>query len=86
MFSADRKYKIHWELTDLCNLKCPMCPRTNIFDRCQPIKEVQNTQFFLNDVEEYFPANFVKDWLESTSVELLEIHALPVISMKSVNY
>ncbi len=60
MFSADRKYKIHWELTDLCNLKCPMCPRTNIFDRCQPIKEVQNTQFFLDDVEEYFPANFMK--------------------------
>ena len=60
MFSADRRYKIHWELTDRCNLKCPMCPRTNIFDHCRPIKEVQNTQFFLEDVEECFPANFLK--------------------------
>lgn len=60
MFSADRRYKIHWELTDLCHLKCPMCPRTNIFDHCRPVKEVQNTQFFLDDVEEYFPVNFLK--------------------------
>ena len=60
MFSANRTYKIHWELTDICNLKCPMCPRTNIFDHCQPVKEVQNSQFFLDDVKECFPPDFLK--------------------------
>jgi len=60
MFDADRRYKIHWELTDLCNLKCPMCPRTDILDRCRPAKEIKNTQFFLDDVKQYFPDSFLK--------------------------
>lgn len=60
MFDADRRYNIHWELTDLCNLKCPMCPRTDNFDRCRPVKDIQNTQFFLDDVKQYFPDSFLK--------------------------
>ncbi len=60
MFKTDRKYKIHWELTDLCNLKCPMCPRTDIFNFCRPVKSIQNTQFFLEDVKEYFPDDFLR--------------------------
>ncbi len=60
MFNISRKYKIHWELTDICNLKCPMCPRTDILNRCNPIKEVQNTQFTLADVQRFFPKSFLK--------------------------
>jgi MoaA/NifB/PqqE/SkfB family radical SAM enzyme len=60
MFDTDRRFKIHWELTDLCNLKCPMCPRTDTFDRCRPVKEIQNTQFFLEDVKAYLPDSFLK--------------------------
>lgn len=60
MFNANHRYKIHWEITDLCNLKCPMCPRTNISDHCRPVKEVQNNQFFLNDVKKYFPDSFLE--------------------------
>jgi MoaA/NifB/PqqE/SkfB family radical SAM enzyme len=60
MFKSDQKYKIHWELTDICNLKCPMCPRTDISQYCQPVKEVEKTQFFLGDVEKFFPDKFLK--------------------------
>ena len=58
MFDARRKYKIHWELTDLCNLKCPMCPRTDIRNRCRPVKGIQHIQFLLKDVERVLPAAF----------------------------
>jgi sulfatase maturation enzyme AslB (radical SAM superfamily) len=37
-----------------------MCPRTDIFDHCRPSKEIQNTQFFLEDVQQYFPDSFLK--------------------------
>jgi MoaA/NifB/PqqE/SkfB family radical SAM enzyme len=60
MFNTDRKYKIHWEITDLCNLKCPMCPRTDISNHCRPVKEIQNSQFLLDDVKKYFPDSFLK--------------------------
>ena len=60
MFNAQRKYKIHWEITDLCNLKCPMCPRTDIHNRCRPVSEIQHTQFFLQDVKELLPGAFLK--------------------------
>ncbi len=60
MFNANRGYKIHWELTDLCNVKCPMCPRTDIFDHCRPVKDIQNTQFFLDDVKECFSDDFLR--------------------------
>jgi len=60
MFDTGRRYKIHWELTDICNLKCPMCPRTDTFNRCRPVKEIQNTQLFLEDVKAYLPDSFLK--------------------------
>ncbi len=60
MFKADHLYKVHWEITDLCNLKCPMCPRTDILNHCQPVKEIQNTQFFLDDVKKFFPDKLLK--------------------------
>jgi MoaA/NifB/PqqE/SkfB family radical SAM enzyme len=60
MFDPQRKYKIHWEITDLCNLKCPMCPRTDAQNRCRPTADVRNTQFFLDDVKELLPDTFLK--------------------------
>ena len=60
MFNLQAKYKIHWELTDICNLKCPMCPRTDVDNHCQPIKGIKNTQFFLKDVKQYFPDSFLR--------------------------
>jgi MoaA/NifB/PqqE/SkfB family radical SAM enzyme len=60
MFNTDHTYKIHWEITDLCNLKCPMCPRTDILNYCRPVKEIQNSQFFLKDIKEFFPDKFLR--------------------------
>lgn len=60
MFKVDHLYKVHWEITDLCNLKCPMCPRTDIFNHCLPVSEVQSTQFFLEDVKVLFPDKFLR--------------------------
>ena len=60
MFCADRKYIIHWELTDLCNLRCPMCPRTDIDNYCRPVKSIRKAQFYLKDLKRYFPDAFLK--------------------------
>lgn len=60
MFTPEKRYKIHWEITDLCNLKCPMCPRTETLDHCKVVKEVQNSQFFFDDVKKLMPENFLK--------------------------
>ena len=37
-----------------------MCPRTDTQNRCRPVKELQNTQFFLNDVKNLLPDSFLK--------------------------
>jgi len=60
MFDPDRPYKLHWELTDLCNLRCPMCPRTDILDHCRPVRGLRRTQFFLEDVRRHLPDAFLK--------------------------
>jgi sulfatase maturation enzyme AslB (radical SAM superfamily) len=60
MFDVERPYAIHWELTDLCNLKCPMCPRTDHHNYCRPVAAVGHRQFFLEDVEKYLPDHFLK--------------------------
>jgi len=60
MFDLLAKYKIHWELTDICNLKCPMCPRTDIDNYCQPVKGIKKTQYFLKDVKQYLPGRFLR--------------------------
>ena len=35
-----------------------MCPRTDIYNRCRPVKEVQNIQFSLTDIKKTMPATF----------------------------
>ena len=59
MFTADRKYIIHWELTDICNLKCPMCPRTDVDNYCRPVKGIRKAQFYLKDMQQYLPDTFL---------------------------
>jgi MoaA/NifB/PqqE/SkfB family radical SAM enzyme len=60
MFKLNKKYKIHWEITDICNVKCPMCPRTDIANYCRAVKEIETTQFFLDDVKKLFSDKFLK--------------------------
>ena len=60
MFNPNRKYKIHWELTNLCNLKCPMCPRTDAENHCQPVQGIRKAQYYLEDVKQYLPASFLR--------------------------
>ena len=60
MFDSHAKYKIHWELTNLCNLKCPMCPRTDAENFCRPVKALRKAQFFLEDVKQYLPDRFLR--------------------------
>jgi len=60
MFKVTQKYKIHWEITDICNVKCPMCPRTDISNYCRPVKEIETTQFSLDDVKKLFSDEFLK--------------------------
>lgn len=60
MFNPESKYQLHWELTDICNLKCPMCPRTDFKNRCRPVKAVRFTQVTLDDVRKWFPSEFLK--------------------------
>jgi MoaA/NifB/PqqE/SkfB family radical SAM enzyme len=60
MFNPASKYQLHWELTDICNLKCPMCPRTDFKNRCRPAKAVRFTQVSLSDVRKWFPSEFLK--------------------------
>jgi len=61
MFTSNRKYIIHWELTDICNLMCPMCPRTDIDNYCRPVKGIRREQFYLKDVKQVFPEAFLKN-------------------------
>ena len=60
MFDFRRPYAIHWELTDLCNLKCPMCPRTDHRDHCRPVSTIRHRQFYLEDVRRDLSDGFLK--------------------------
>ncbi|MEM9735189.1 MAG: radical SAM protein [Pseudomonadota bacterium] len=58
MFSPARPYTFHIELTDKCNARCPMCPRTNHLDRCRPNPVVENVDLTLADFETHFTPAF----------------------------
>lgn len=59
MFSPDRPYTFHIELTDKCNARCPMCPRTDHLDHCRPNRDVvHNVELTLADFETHFDAAF----------------------------
>lgn len=59
MFSTDRPYAFHIEMTDKCNAGCPMCPRTLPLERCTPNpKVVAKTELTLADIAEHFSTAF----------------------------
>lgn len=59
MFSHQRPYKFHIELTDKCNSACPMCPRTNAMDHCKPNQDkVFNLELKLSDIKKHFDDEF----------------------------
>jgi len=59
MFSRDRPYSFHIELTDKCNAGCPMCPRTLHLDHCKPDRRVvHNTELTLADFQRHFTDDF----------------------------
>ena len=61
MFSQDRPYSFHIELTDKCNAACPMCSRTRQLDRCRPDPiKVQNIELTLADFQAHFTDDFCR--------------------------
>ncbi|MEM8793724.1 MAG: radical SAM protein [Pseudomonadota bacterium] len=59
MFDEERPYTFHIELTDKCNARCPMCPRTNHLDHCRPNRDVvHNVELSLADFQEHFTPAF----------------------------
>ncbi|MEM8843356.1 MAG: radical SAM protein, partial [Pseudomonadota bacterium] len=59
MFTPARPYTFHIELTDKCNARCPMCPRTNHLDQCRPNRDVvHNVELTLADFETHFTPDF----------------------------
>jgi MoaA/NifB/PqqE/SkfB family radical SAM enzyme len=49
---------IHLEITELCNLKCPLCARTYYND--YPGGSPYNKSLGLADIKKFFPPNFIK--------------------------
>ena len=61
MFSKERPYRFHIELTDKCNAACPMCPRTDHMNSCRTdYNKVQKIELTLDDFEEHFTTAFCK--------------------------
>ncbi|MEO0823952.1 MAG: radical SAM protein, partial [Pseudomonadota bacterium] len=59
MFTPERPYGFHVELTDKCNAGCPMCPRTDAWNFCRPDRtKVFNVELGLDDFERHFDARF----------------------------
>ncbi len=59
MFTADRPYVFHIELTDKCNAGCPMCPRTDALNFCKADRtRVSNVELGLADFREHFTDEF----------------------------
>lgn len=59
MFSAERPYTFHIELTDKCNAGCPMCPRTDAMNFCRPDPtRVFNVELGLADFLTHFTDGF----------------------------
>lgn len=55
MFTPDRPYEFHIELTDRCNAGCPMCPRTDALDNCRADRRVvSNVELSLADFRAHF--------------------------------
>ena len=59
MFSNQRPYRFHIELTDKCNAGCPLCPRTDPLNRSKPNPAmVRNIELTLADFQRHFTGAF----------------------------
>ncbi|MEL6196256.1 MAG: hypothetical protein AAFT19_00280, partial [Pseudomonadota bacterium] len=59
MFTVERPYIFHIELTDKCNAGCPMCPRTDAMNFCKPDRSVvANVELGLGDFRTHFTDAF----------------------------
>ena len=58
MFSKERPYRFHLELTDKCNAGCPMCSRTDPANFCKANDKVQKLDLTLADFERHFTPEF----------------------------
>lgn len=59
MFTPERPYTFHIELTDKCNAGCPMCPRTDAMNFCRPDRtRVANVELSLADFRAHFTDAF----------------------------
>ncbi|MBK0397611.1 radical SAM protein [Limibaculum sp. M0105] len=59
MFTSERPYIFHVELTDKCNAGCPMCPRTDAMNFCKPDRtKVFNVELGLEDFRTHFTDEF----------------------------
>ncbi len=59
MFSNERQYLFHLELTDKCNAACPMCERTLHNQNCKADRsKVRNMELDLEIIMQNFPPSF----------------------------
>ncbi len=62
MFTDQRPYRFHIELTDKCNAGCPMCSRTDEMNRCRADKSVvKKVELSLDDIRQSFTPAFCQN-------------------------
>ncbi len=62
MFTDQRPYRFHIELTDKCNAGCPMCSRTDEMNRCRVDKSVvKKVELSLDDIRQSFTPDFCQN-------------------------
>ena len=58
MFSADKVFSVHLEVTDKCNANCPMCARSHNGGRVNP--RLRNIEMSLETAQKVFNPEFTK--------------------------
>jgi len=61
MFNGD-KFQVHWEPSDKCNSRCPMCPRFT--DNGFEVSTLSNTEWTLEQFKKSWPKKFIQENLK----------------------
>jgi MoaA/NifB/PqqE/SkfB family radical SAM enzyme len=61
MFNGD-KFQVHWEPSDKCNSRCPMCPRFT--DDGFEVSTLSNTEWTLEQFKKSWPKKFIQENLK----------------------
>jgi len=56
MFNGN-KFQVHWEPSDRCNSRCPMCPRYD--NKGYETKHLSNTEWTLAQFKKAWPLDFL---------------------------